>query len=92
MKTDMDDLARGFSLLSGPNRLAILQLVGKKPLCVTDVGKALGLNQWTVMHHLALLRTGPLVATKRQGKMIIYSVDRAAMKALSAGLASLMPK
>lgn len=92
MKRDMNDLARGFSLLSSPIRLAILQLLRDQPQSAAGLGKALGLNHWTAMHHLALLRTGPLVARKRQGKLVIYSVDRAAMKALSAGLASLMPK
>lgn len=92
MKTKMDELARGFSLLSETPRLAILQSLGKKPKNIPGLCKDLGLTQWTVLHHLGILRAWPLVARKRQGQTVIYSVDRAAMKALSSGLAGLMPR
>jgi len=35
---------------------------------------------------------GRLVNSKRQGKSVIYTADKAKMKALAAGLAKLMPK
>lgn len=92
MKTHMDELVRGFNLLSDPTRLGVLQLLAKRPHNVTSLCKALGMKQPGVSHHLGILRMGRLVEGKRKSKQVIYSSDKAALKALSAGLARLMRK
>ena len=91
-KPDLKELARGFYLLSDPTRLGILALLVKGPKKVTALCKALKKKQPTTSHHLGLLRMGRLVNSKRQGKSVIYTADKAKMKALAAGLAKLMPK
>ncbi|HUU90122.1 MAG TPA: metalloregulator ArsR/SmtB family transcription factor [Phycisphaerae bacterium] len=86
------DQAQGFGLLSDPTRLGILSLLAKGPKNVTALCKALGLKQPTVSHHLGLLRMGRLVINTRQGKSVVYSTDKANLKALASALAKLMPK
>ena len=86
------DLAQGFGLLSDPTRLGILTLLAKGPKNVTALCKALGLRPTTVSHHLGLLRMGRLVNGTRQGKCVLYSTDKANLKALASALANLMPK
>lgn len=56
-------------------RLRILRtlLVGEK--CVTELAKALRLEQPTVSHHLGLLRQAGLVAARRKGKRVVYAVS-----------------
>ncbi|MBE3064876.1 MAG: hypothetical protein IMZ69_07650, partial [Spirochaetes bacterium] len=54
--------------------------------------KALKRKQVTVSHHLGLLRMGRLVSGLRQGKAVVYTADKAALKARASALAKLMPK
>ena len=90
-KADLRELAQGFSLLSDRTRLGILVELTKGPQNVTAMCKALKLRQPTISHHLGLLRMGRLVNGKRQGKSVIYTADKANLKALAAGLTKLMP-
>jgi len=92
MKPDVRELSRGFSLLSDATRLGILQLLAKGPRNVTALCKALRLKQPSVSHHLGLLRMGRLVNGVRQGKAVVYVADKAALRALAAGLAAMMPR
>ncbi|KPK65878.1 MAG: hypothetical protein AMK73_01645 [Planctomycetes bacterium SM23_32] len=89
---DRREWARGFSLLSDATRLGILSLLAKGPKNVTALCRGLGLKQPTVSHHLGLLRMGRLVIGTRQGKSVVYTTDKAALKALAAALAKLTPK
>ena len=91
-KDDLREWARGFSLLSDGTRLGILQLLAKGPKNVTALCKALKLGQPNVSHHLGLLRMGRLVINTRQGKSVVYTTDKANLKALAAALSKLMPK
>jgi len=91
-RADLRDQAQGFGLLSDPTRLGILSLLAKGPKNVTALCKALGLKQPTVSHHLGLLRMGQLVISTRQGKSVVYSTDKANLKALASALAKLVPK
>ena len=86
------DQAQGFGLLSDPTRLGILSLLAKGAKNVTALCGALGLKQPTVSHHLGLLRMGRLVNGIRQGKAVVYTTDKANLKALAAALSNLMPK
>ena len=85
-------MARGFAFLSDATRLGILSLLTKGPKNVTALCKALGLKQPSVSHHLGLLRMGRLVQGTRKGKSMVYTADRANLKALAAGLAKLTLK
>jgi len=91
-RADLRDQAQGFGLLSEPTRLGILSLLATGPKNVTALCKALGSKQPAVSHHLGLLRMGRLVINTRQGKSVLYSTDKANLKALAAALRNLMPK
>jgi len=89
---DLRGLARGFGLLSEPTRLGILSLLARGPKNVTALCKSLGLKQPTVSHHLGLLRMGRLVNGTRQGKSVVYTLDKANLRALATAIAKLMPR
>jgi len=86
------DQAQGFGLLSDPTRLGILALLAKGPKNVTVLCKALGLKPQMASHHLGLLRMGRLVINTRQGKSVVYSTDKANLKALASALGKLIPR
>jgi len=83
--------AQGFSLLSDKTRLGILAELSKGPSNVGGLCKALKLKQPTISHHLGLLRMGRLVSGTRQGKSVIYTADKKALKELQAAVGKLTP-
>jgi len=91
-RSELSELATGFSLLGDPTRLGILKILASSPKNVTALCNTLGLKQPSLSHHLGLLRMGRLVIGTRTGKSVIYATDVAALKALAVGLARLTPK
>jgi len=72
--------------LANPNRLMLLcQMIdGERP--VGELADALGLRDATVSQHLALLRKDGLVATRREGQTIHYSIASDEARAVIATL------
>lgn len=72
---ELNDFASLFKSLSEPVRLRILYLLLEKgELCVCDIVDSLELSQSVVSRHLAYLRNGGLVKTRRKGVWIYYQV------------------
>jgi ArsR family transcriptional regulator len=90
-KGDLQEWARGFSLLSDPTRLGILSKLAQGPKNVTALCEALKLKQPTVSHHLGLLRMGRLVNGERQGKSVVYTTDVGNITALGSAIKKLTP-
>jgi len=88
----LKEWAQGFSLLSDRTRLGILAELSAGPKNVTAMCKALKLKQPTVSHHLGLLRMVRLVSSERQGKSVIYTADKKALKELQAAVRTLTPR
>lgn len=64
-----------FKSLSEPVRLRILYLLLERgELCVCDIVDSLGLSQSVVSRHLAYLRSGRLVETRREGVWVYYQL------------------
>ena len=68
-------LAQTFKALADPTRLRIIYVLSKQPLCVCDIAYLLDMTQSAISHHLRLLRNLRLVKFKKEGKMVIYSLD-----------------
>ncbi|TCS88776.1 ArsR family transcriptional regulator [Keratinibaculum paraultunense] len=68
-------LAQTFKALADPTRLKIIYVLSKQPLCVCDIANLLDMTQSAISHHLRLLRNLRLVKFKKEGKMVIYSLD-----------------
>lgn len=60
--------------LSHENRLLLLCLLAERERSVTELENILSLRQPTVSQQLARLRLDGLVATRREGKAIYYSL------------------
>lgn len=72
--TDLAVAAELFRILSDPTRLRILGILARKPHNVTDLRKRLKIPQPTTSHHLNQLRRFDLVASRRAGKQVVYSL------------------
>lgn len=78
------DTAALFDALSDPTRVRLLTALMSGALCVCDLTAALGVSQSAVSHQLRLLRSLNLVRSRREGKMVWYSLDDAHVNDLLA--------
>lgn len=67
-------VSRLFSVLSEPNRLALLQALHDGPLTVNELVEACGLKQANVSKQLAILHDHHLVKREREGTFIHYEI------------------
>ncbi len=73
--------------LADPTRLMLAAALGRGgELCVCDLAWISGRQQALVSHHLRLLRSEGLVSSRREGKMVIYSLTQEGSKFLEAVL------
>ena len=68
------DLADFYKIFGDTTRVKILYALDKSELCVCDISALLGMSVSAVSHQLRTLRESDLVRTKRQGKVIYYSL------------------
>ena len=75
----LDELVCFFSIFSDYTRLKMISALAISEMCVTDMARLLKLNQTTVSHQLRLLKNLNAVTTKRQGKVVFYSLRSEAL-------------
>jgi DNA-binding transcriptional ArsR family regulator len=79
---DAAERARG---LADPTRLSLAAaLADAQELCVCDLAWIAGRSQNLVSHHLRALRSQRLVESRREGKMVMYSMTSEGRKLLDA--------
>jgi len=74
---DIDKLELAASKLRAiahPMRIAIIDLLQEKQLSVTEIYEKLDIEQASASHHLNILKTKGVLASKRNGKKIFYSL------------------
>ena len=69
------DVSALFALLADPTRLRLVAALSAGELCVCDLSMATGINRTRVSHQLRILREGRLVRSRREGRVIFYSLD-----------------
>jgi DNA-binding transcriptional ArsR family regulator len=67
--------AEMFKVLANPVRVALLDELRSGPLTVGDLQRKLGIDSSNASQHLAILRGKLLVATRREGNNVWYSVE-----------------
>ncbi len=61
--------------MAHPMRIAIIDLLTEnKKLTVTEIYERLNIEQASASHHLNILKNKGLLESKRDGKMILYSL------------------
>ena len=63
-----------FKALADRTRLRLLNLMGNGEVCVCFFVEVLGTNQPKISRHLAYLRRAGVVAARREGKWMHYSI------------------
>jgi DNA-binding transcriptional ArsR family regulator len=74
-QADLVMLGEFFKVLTDPTRLKLLYALGAGELCVFDLSVSIGASVSSVSHHLSALKRGRLVKSRRDGRIIYYSLD-----------------
>lgn len=86
-QVDVQELADLFKVLGNPTRIRIVQQLLNKEMCVTDIAEAMGMGQSAISHQLRVLRQARLVAFRKEGKTVYYSLnDEHVVMLLSQGI------
>ena len=72
----MRDTVKRFKALAVETRLRILSLLTNGELCVCEITKLLDIGQPKASRHLAVLRQAELVADRREGMWMYYSLTK----------------
>jgi DNA-binding transcriptional ArsR family regulator len=67
-------LAEVFKALGDPTRLKMVMALQACELCVCDLAAVCGLSESAVSHQLRVLRHLRIVANRRDGKIVFYSL------------------
>lgn len=78
-------IAGALKLLAHPDRMLLLCKLSQGEKCVGELEEELDIHQPTLSQQLGVLRSEGVVATRREGKHIYYSVaDPALMQVIAA--------
>jgi ArsR family transcriptional regulator, lead/cadmium/zinc/bismuth-responsive transcriptional repressor len=81
------DAAERAKALSDPTRLTLAEALSDgEELCVCDRSWSVGRSQNLVSHHLGALRSRGLVRSRKDGRMVMYSLTEAGASLLDAVL------
>ena len=85
-ENELSDLAEFFKVFADSTRIKILYDLTQGEKNVTELCSDLEMNQSAVSHQLKLLKTAKLVASRRRGKQMIYSLaDEHVMTIIATG-------
>ena len=80
---EASQLTELFRLLGDPTRVRMLYaLLEVGELCVCDLAAVVGVPETSVSHALRLLRTAGVVRSRRDGRMIYYTLEDAHVRLL----------
>lgn len=82
---ETDEIAiEAIQALADPTRRAIVGWLRSGPRSVGEIAARLPVSQPAVSQHLATLRRAELVASRRDGRRMLYSLDRTGLIAIRA--------
>jgi ArsR family transcriptional regulator, lead/cadmium/zinc/bismuth-responsive transcriptional repressor len=68
-------LANTFRALADPTRVGIVLSLLRQELCTCDLAAIMGVTESAVSQHLRILRQLRLVKSRRDGRLVFYSLD-----------------
>ena len=78
-----------FSAMADKTRQEIIMIfVHQKEFCVSDIASRFTLSRPTISHHLNLMKRSRILSSRKEGKEIFYSVNKAYIKELLTSVAN----
>lgn len=69
------DLAELFKVFGDTTRTKILCALFESEMCVCDIANLLSMTQSAISHQLRVLKSAKLVKSRKDGKVVYYSLD-----------------
>ena len=69
------DLAELFKVFGDSTRIKILWALDEAEMCVCDIAFLLNMTQSAISHQLRVLKQAELVKSRREGKIVFYSLE-----------------
>ncbi len=69
------DLAEFFKVFGDSTRIKILCALFQDEMCVCDIASVLNMKHSAISHQLRVLKSARLVKSRRDGKVVYYSLD-----------------
>lgn len=80
-------LADLFKVFGDPTRIKLLHALKCSEMCVCDLAACLNMTQSAISHQLRILKASNLVKTRKQGKVVYYTLaDSHVTAILNTGL------
>jgi ArsR family transcriptional regulator len=86
----MNNITAFGKLISDQTRLKIIKLLSIWPLCVCEMMDIFRINQPCISQHLAILKYHSLLKSRRDGKWIVYEIDKRVLRKYLRGLGRFM--
>ena len=74
---EFEDLSLLFKMFADPTRLKVLKALFEQEMCVMDLSALLKMTHSAVSHQLASLKKTRLVRSRKEGRVVYYSLDDA---------------
>ena len=68
------ELAEFYKVFGDSTRIRILTVLCRHEMCVCDLATILSMNQSAISHQLRILKQARLIAARREGKQVFYSL------------------
>lgn len=89
----INTLSDFFKIFGDTTRVKIMCALDKSEMCVGDISVILDMTVSAVSHQLKILREASLVKTKRQGKVVFYSLaDEHVQRIIECGIEHIIEK
>lgn len=89
----VNTLSDFFKIFGDTTRVKIMCALDKSEMCVGDISVLLDMTVSAVSHQLKILREASLVKTKRQGKIVFYSLaDEHVQRIIECGIEHIIEK
>ena len=69
------DLSDMFKIFGDQTRVKILMALESGEMCVCDIAAVMDMSQSAISHQLRVLKQSNIVKTRRQGKVVYYSIS-----------------
>ena len=70
------DCGSFFKAVSDPTRIKIMKLLCGKEMCVSEICAHFKMKQPSISHHLSILKQAKIVADRKEGKEVYYSLNK----------------
>jgi len=89
---EISQAANLLGIIAEENRLRILCVLKKGERCVCDIWQDLGIAENLASHHLKVLKEANIIASRKEGLKVIYSINKKETKKLNSLLNKLLNK